>query len=210
MSEKYQYFNSVKFTRDDKTGYYCNSTTHKRMHVYVWEYYNGQIAKGYQVHHIDEDKSNNDITNLQLLTQSEHMKLHGSHLTSEQRDWRKNNINTNARPKAIEWHKSESGRKWHTEHIKKQREHGAFKQELTCTNCGKFYIGEISGNSGNNFCSNACKSSYRRKLGVDLVERNCPVCDNIFKVNKYAKTVTCSRSCANKYRWRKKNESKVS
>ena len=43
MSEKYQYFNGLKFTRDDKTGYYLNSTIRKRMHRYVWEFYNGQI-----------------------------------------------------------------------------------------------------------------------------------------------------------------------
>ena len=60
MSSKYQYFNGLKFTRDDKTGYYLNSTIEKRMHRYVWEFYNGPIPKGYDIHHKDEDKANNE------------------------------------------------------------------------------------------------------------------------------------------------------
>lgn len=51
MAEKYQFFDGKKFTRDDKTGYYLCSTgdennVRKRMHVYVWEYFNGPISKG--------------------------------------------------------------------------------------------------------------------------------------------------------------------
>ncbi len=45
-------------------------------HRYVWEKHNGQIPKGYQIHHIDEDKLNNKIENLQLMKNSEHQKLH--------------------------------------------------------------------------------------------------------------------------------------
>ena len=59
---KFAYFNGLKFTRDDKTGYYLNSTIRKRLHRCVWEYYNGEIPKGYHIHHKDNDKSNNDNT----------------------------------------------------------------------------------------------------------------------------------------------------
>ena len=58
MSEKFQFFDGRKFTRDEKTGYYLCSTkdligSRKRMHVYVWEYYNGLVPEGYHIHHID-------------------------------------------------------------------------------------------------------------------------------------------------------------
>lgn len=45
-------------------------------HIYVWEQVNGKKPKGYVIHHIDEDKSNNDISNLKMMTISEHAKLH--------------------------------------------------------------------------------------------------------------------------------------
>ena len=49
MSEKFQFFDGRKFTRDDKTGYYLCSTQNeknvrKRMHVYVWEYFYGPVS----------------------------------------------------------------------------------------------------------------------------------------------------------------------
>lgn len=34
------------------------------------------LAHGYDVHHIDFDKHNNDVSNLMVLTRSEHIKLH--------------------------------------------------------------------------------------------------------------------------------------
>jgi hypothetical protein len=45
-------------------------------HRYVWEKENGVIPNGYDIHHIDGNKSNNAIFNLQLLEKTEHTKLH--------------------------------------------------------------------------------------------------------------------------------------
>ena len=75
--EKYIYFNGIKFTRDEKTGYYLNSTIRKRLHRYVWEFYNGSIESGYDIHHIDGDKSNNDISNLAKMSRHKHAEIHG-------------------------------------------------------------------------------------------------------------------------------------
>ena len=209
MSEKTQYFNGYKFTRGEEGTYYRCAKLKKRMHTYVWEYYNGKIPKGCEIHHIDGDKSNNDISNLQLVTTEEHHKIHNKLLTTEQREWRRNNLNEKARPKAIEWHKSNVGSEWHSKHIKKQHQNGAFKKELICTNCGKIYLGEIRKNGGNTFCSNNCKSAYRRKSGVDNIIKVCPICNSNFKTDKYKPATTCSRSCANKYRSEKNNEDKI-
>ena len=192
--QKYQEFDGIKFIRTDK-GYYRHNGLRVYMHRYVWEYYNGKIPKGYEVHHIDFD-----ISNLQLLSKTEHRKIHADALTEQQREWRRQNLERTARPKAIEWHKSDEGGKWHSEHIKNLHEEGAFKRELICTNCGKLYIGEIHANGGNSFCSNACKSAYRRLHGLDNVECTCPACGNTFMTNKYRPSKTCSRSCANRLR----------
>jgi len=44
------------------------------IHTLVYEHFKGDIPIGYIVDHIDENKSNNHITNLQILTQSENIK----------------------------------------------------------------------------------------------------------------------------------------
>lgn len=51
--KKYQYYHNIKFTLDEKSGYYQNSTIHKSLHRFVWEENNGVIPKGYEIHHID-------------------------------------------------------------------------------------------------------------------------------------------------------------
>ena len=45
-------------------------------HCLVWEKYFGEIPEGMQIHHIDGDKTNNDISNLQLVTPLEHKRIH--------------------------------------------------------------------------------------------------------------------------------------
>ena len=65
--EKYIYFNNIKFTRDNKTGYYLNSTIRKRLHRYVWEFYNGDIEKGFDIHHKDLNKELEKISKLNEL-----------------------------------------------------------------------------------------------------------------------------------------------
>ena len=191
-----QSFNGKRFSLDNQTGYYKCGTTY--MHRYVWEFYNGPIPDGYEIHHKDFNRANNDITNLECLSKTEHKKLHGELLRDEQRELMRNNLKAKARPKAIEWHKSDEGKDWHTKHIKQQWESGSFKKELVCTNCGKTYIGGKHGET--TFCSNACKSAYRRKIGVDLVPAICVYCGHYFKTNKNRPSKTCSRSCANRYR----------
>lgn len=50
-------------------------------HRYVWEQTYGPIPKGYEVHHIDKDPYNNDLSNLELLPISEHRRLHSKQQT---------------------------------------------------------------------------------------------------------------------------------
>ncbi|MDW3782140.1 HNH endonuclease signature motif containing protein [Staphylococcus saprophyticus] len=195
---KYQYFNGVKFTRDDKTGYYLNSTIRKRMHRYVWEYYYGEIPKGYQIHHLDHDKSNNDISNLQPMIHGEHASLHAMKRAKEHYDEMIENLNTNARPKANEWHKSSEGSEWHKKHYENTKDKLHSKYKFECEQCGNEFVGVNNG--ANRFCSNKCKSKWRRDNGLDDEIRECVYCGKSFAVNKYRNTRTCSRSCANRQR----------
>lgn len=58
------------------------------LHRYVWHKHKGSIPAGYVVHHKDEDKSNNDISNLELMKFEDHSAHHGkktdnSHLSEK-------------------------------------------------------------------------------------------------------------------------------
>lgn len=43
------------------------------IHRLVWETFKSPIPKGYEIDHIDSDKSNNKLSNLQLFTRKENM-----------------------------------------------------------------------------------------------------------------------------------------
>lgn len=199
---KHAYFDGLRFTRDDKTGYYLNSATRKRLHRYVWEYHNGEIPPGYTIHHKDHDKSNNEIDNLCILKSRKHASIHGVVKANnvQWRKWARRNLKENAVPEAVKWHKSDEGRRWHKEHYERTKHclHQSIK--LTCEFCGKEYEGVDMGR--NRFCSNKCKAAWRRKSGVDDETRTCEYCRHHFTVDKYAKTRTCSRSCANRLRFK--------
>lgn len=67
----------------DSGGYYRVTSTKegnygKLVHRLIYEDNYGPIPNGYPIHHIDFDKTNNNIENLQLLTKSQHHSLHTS------------------------------------------------------------------------------------------------------------------------------------
>lgn len=203
MSEKYQYEDGIKFTRDDATGYYLNSTLRKRMHRYVWEKHYGSIPDGYEIHHKDFNKSNNNIENLELIKKERHASIHG----------RKNGLANvesglldKIRPLTKKWHKSDEGRRWHKKHYEKNKNKLYQEKEFVCDWCGKHYISTINGH--NRFCSNRCKTAWRRASGIDDEERECIICGKKYTVNKYSKTKTCSKSCASKYAYRNRKDKK--
>lgn len=192
---KFLEYDGLKFTRDEKTGYYLNSTNRVRMHVYVWQKEVGDIPKGYEIHHINRDKADNRIENLRLMKTSEHRKLHASIMTEEHKEKLRRNLDEKARPKASEWHGSEEGREWHRRHYDEFKEKLHRKEKVTCANCGR----EFEGEPHSRFCSNACKSAWRRKEGIDNEERVCPICGRVFLVSKYSKKIYCSTKCGGKH-----------
>ena len=182
---KYITYNGLRFCRDDKTGYYLNSTIHKRLHRYVWECEVGTIPKGCQIHHIDGNKANNDLSNLAIMTATGHQRLHG------QEEARKATARENVK-KAIkyapEWHKSEAGKKWHSEHMQGFKQP---RQDMVCEQCSATY----KGIKGQRFCSNKCKSAWRRKNSPDLIKAICIVCGKEFATEKYRPAKVCSVRC---------------
>lgn len=195
--KKHAYFNGETFTRDENTGYYLTTQNNlragRRLHRVVWEYHNCPIPKGHDIHHIDRDKGNNEISNLMLMTAKEHKELHGIEMTEEEKEWRRKNLEINARPKAAEWHKTEEGKEWHKKRYEETKDLLHKNKTFVCEMCGNGF--EAEDNGRNRFCSAKCKAKWRRESGLDNVKRMCAICGKEFEVNKYAKTKCCSRKC---------------
>ena len=176
---------AVYFKRTVKTG----STEWLHRRIYTDNF--GDIPDGHHIHHIDGNPLNNDPSNLECVSPSDHIDMH-----PRSDDWlsRQSEHLKSIRHLATEWHKSDDGRAWHSEMARRSWDTFEPKQ-IECVNCG---CGFMSKTRRNNelFCSNKCKSAHRRKSGVDNETRVCAQCGNEFSIDKYSKTECCSRSCA--------------
>lgn len=191
MSRKvpYQYHFSRQFYEDKKTGYWISSDMPRiRAHRWVWLNAHGSVPKSCHIHHRDGNKGNNDIDNLQMVSYKQHAMLH---MDSDRLD-RLRRLAEIGRMHAKDWHKSEEGRAWHRHHALKFKFGERVSVPITCKCCQKAAIGKTKHQE---FCSNACKSAWRRRAGLDNIERNCPVCGMIFFKNKYKKFRFCSKKC---------------
>lgn len=170
-----------------------------RLHTDVWRFYRGEIPDGYEVDHIDGNTSNNSISNLQLLSIAEHKAKHAEDSARRGRmlwDQRSPECKKRMHDSAAEWHRSEEGRQWHSEHAKRC---AALVPMCTkrCEICDKEYAVKKTMFSWSRFCGINCKSEARRRSGVDDVDRQC-VCGAIFRVNKYAARKFCHSGCSQK------------
>ena len=204
--EKTIIVDGYRFTVTSGKKYYYNSSLRKYLHQYIWIKEYGEIPKGHEVHHIDLNPFNNSLENLRLLTIEEHKKIHADVSWDEdRRKWARENLAQNARPKASEWHKSDEGREWHKKHFEHTKDKLFQEKEFICECCKEPFKAVNKG--VNRFCSNRCKSKWRRDKGLDNESRVCENCGKEFIVNKYSKVKNCSRSCS---MIRRHNESKDS
>lgn len=194
---KVQEFDGIRFIRDDQTGYYRGHKAHENkpilMHRYVYEYYNGKIPKGFHIHHKNGLKWDNTKSNLELIEHSAHASMHGHNPSEEVREFMKENMDRQ-RPLTKAWHASAEGHEWHRKHAMECKRKGWSRAivEITCLECGA----KVLRLEGTKFCCLAHKAKWRRRQGIDNVERSCARCGHPFSCNKYSDAIYCSRKCA--------------
>jgi hypothetical protein len=161
------------------------------LHREIWRDHNGPIPDGHHIHHADFDQDNNDPSNLVCLTPEEHIRVHQEHGHTYPDDWWQHLAAI--RPLAAAWHRSDAGRAWHREHAKRAwQTRTPLKRQ--CEQCSAAFD-SISVRADDRFCSNKCKSAWRRASGVDDEVRQCERCGTDFTINRYQKARYCGRLC---------------
>lgn len=133
------------------------------LHREVWQHHNGKIPKGLEVHHIDGDTTNNEISNLELITHSQHAKKHNwGHWDGFSRHQKK------IAEKAKQWRKDnpKETKKIHSALAKKGWKNRRGKETIkVCTICKKEYKTYFPKRS--KYCHQNCKATaLRRKRGI--------------------------------------------
>src|SRR6266566_121909 len=191
-------FNGIKFRRYPESRhrstrvYYRPGGTDaeqgiQSLHQEVWKAANGPIPTKHDIHHRDKNPLNNNLSNLECLPESAHHRIH-ARVYDEQAAKHLAAI----RPLAAQWHASEIGREWHRQHARKSWNQ-RMPRKRTCAQCGNGFE-STAGRS--KFCTNACKSKWRRGQGLDDIVKICQRCSVPFKTNKYENNKFCSRRCA--------------
>ena len=148
-----------------KRGYY---ETNLRLHREVWRSVHGDIPKGFDVHHIDEDKRNNDPSNLGLISRSNHSRHHAPHLRKHQ-------------AKAV------AGSRAAIKRIAAERR----RVIHTCIVCGADYRSAAKHPRG--FCSTRC-IDRARTVRFEGEQRLCEWCGQRYTATKRVQRF-CSKRC---------------
>lgn len=152
----------IQFHKDCVTGYWVNNTYHLRLHREKLRLELGltkEQMKNYDVHHIDKNKDNNDIKNLQLVNKIEHVKTHASEQVS-------NKIIKVCEQCGGEYESSSNvahKQRFCSEKCKMRyrRAHGLEKrEERICEYCGKRFV--TNKYSKTKYCSRRCAGKAGR------------------------------------------------
>jgi hypothetical protein len=167
------------------------------LHRIVWTMANGPVPDGHEIHHKNEDWTDNRLDNLECIDAAEHQRGHmvEKYKDPEFKALRIKDLES-GRDAAKEWHSSPEGLEWHKRHGVKSWESRAPKR-YKCECCGIEFDSLRA--YGVMYCSLSCrqKTTFQAdKTSVGI----CALCGSSFTFNKYRKQECCSRDCSNKAR----------
>ena len=187
------------FRKKADNGYWFNTHNRKGEIIYLHREkvrlnlgFTKEQMEGLDVHHIDGNKDNNNIENLRLLTKKEHMSIHHPRKSSSHRHVCKKCGRT--------YWSTVSRSKDLCDRCDSSLAIGGSSMitiKKICEYCGAEYETKGVNRNRSKFCSNKCKSAYRRASKVDDIERVCERCGSIYLINKYSSGKIC-RKCSGK------------
>lgn len=206
IDDTHQRFNGVNYRRN-KRGWY--QTPYTALHIEVWKFHRGDIPKGYEIHHVDCNKDNNQIENLQCVTRAEHVQIHLEIKRAQ-------GLIAPKKPSLI---CSRCGKSFTSEAKEPPDMCAACRRELAppkpkpqkkvkpfhppryrhCVVCGKIFpVSQkeswTAGNHGRKTCSKECHD----KICAPITEKTCPICGKLFK-GQHSWQRTCSPECGAKW-----------
>jgi len=175
-------------------GYYQSTTAvagkRQWLHQYTYERHYGAIPAGQHIHHIDGDKGNNSIDNLECLTAAEHLSKHPQDA---------------ARLTAL----SAQGRAAIKAGVKSRRKlRAAMDRTRACDYCGAVFEPHPHSRDNARFCSDGCRSKGARGNRADSFTepRPCRQCGAAFTPppRGFSQALFCSSKCFDKHRYTNK------
>ncbi len=129
------------------------------LHRMVWTCYNGEIPDGYDIHHKDFDKNNNDISNLEALPKAVHMRLHARQNGLKTRKNRGKFICVNC---GREYEAADNGHNLYCSKkcLEAYKKFVLYAETRTCAHCGKEFSAYKYGHQ--KFCCYECSIEFRR------------------------------------------------
>lgn len=185
-----------------RSGRYYIDGDRRALHRQVWEDHNGPIPPGWHIHHIDEDRDNNDPENLMALPGPEHVRRHllGRYQDPETRA-RVSAQLASVREEAAAWHRSPEGRAWHSQHGTQMwtpEGRARLAKTKVCEVCGATFTAY---HQDARMCSRACYQRAAKAEGRYVtLERTCTFCSAQYLTNRHSPAETCSRACGARLR----------
>lgn len=203
IDEKHQEFNGIVFVKRSD-GHYNYPL---RLHQAVYMYHFGEIPEGIHIHHKDIDPSNNEISNLQLMTNSDHHKLHQKLYKKEKVIYEC--VNCGQKFEGLKHMKRRfCNRRCYANWLNKLGKLRKYEIRV-CEFCHKNY--KTRADSKQKYCSRECVNKAT-KAGLIIRRKESFVCINcgkIFEAVKGGNNKFCSTSCNDKWRRKDKNHQEI-
>ena len=187
IDENHKIFNGMKFRKLKNNKY----KTDELLHRVFYQYYCGDIPKGNEIHHIDNNSENNDIENLICLTKAEHTRAHFETQTGRFAK-REMTCEMCGQKFIARYH---GNNRFCSDQCRQKARRIECREIRICAFCGKPF--EIENYEKVTHCSVSCVQKDRRKNSYE--EIICPVCGKKFTAMKHLHQKYCSKECAHKF-----------
>lgn len=161
----YQFEGCRYYLRCSGKGYYSSRKAGNSLHRAVWQSANGPIPPFHDIHHVNGDRSDNRLLNLECIHESVH---HSEH---------------SGAPERVE------------DFRQRRAAAQAVLHEKTCCRCEKVYSVDAFNAPKSRWCSGYCGMRAAFEAGTYDIDTECMVCGTTFRKNRHTPRRTCSADC---------------